>query len=149
MRMLLVLIMAVLALFSHVSELGISCSRPARVVLINQGRRLQESESKAQQSMDSNQALASQTVNHTISNCGELCNNGTLNPMFVKGPVPPSGPSHRGNASPNDRQTCRIAETYIWISREKKSLDQYIASRKFQISSIHGLGWAPLKRFDC
>lgn len=102
MRMLLVLIMAVLALFSHVSELGISCSRPARVML-NQGRRLQASENKAQTSMDSNQAWASQTVNHTINNCGELCNNGTLNPMFVKGPVPPSGPSHRGNAAPNDR----------------------------------------------
>jgi len=102
MRMLAAVIMAVLVVFSHVSELGISCSRPSRVML-DQGRKLQANESKTQTSMDSNQASASQTVNKTPRNCGELCSNGTLHGMLVKGPVPPSGPSHRGNAAPNNR----------------------------------------------
>lgn len=98
----MVVIMAVLVVLSHVSELGMSCSRPSRD-LLEQGRKLQANESETQTPMDSDQALASQTVNHTISNCGELCSNDTLRGMLVKGPVPPSGPSHRGNAAPNGR----------------------------------------------
>lgn len=98
----MVVIMAVLVVFSHISELGMSCSRPSRVML-DKSRKLQANESETQAPMDSDQALASESVNHTISNCGELCSNGTLTAMLVKGPVPPSGPSHRGNAAPNGR----------------------------------------------